>query len=494
MGLLVRTVCASDVLRSQGWRPLIGAAATGIAIGFWAYSFAAHAGERTDGVLRLSGRMRTAAGEPVAGAAVAIQSARPRQGQSRILGFNYDDCLKYAFTDAAGCFSIEGVSGDLLFRLLVKHPDFGHQFVADVDPRGNEPTVTLRPAKLKAIANPANLVWGRVVTPKGDYIAGAIVTPRGYMQGNTGLEGPMEELAQVTVTDQQGRFSIPSTTRVTALHLTVHARGFVPEFFSDVAAGAFEQIVRLRDGFSVHGRVVHDGRPQVGITVGACWSSRHSGSWWGPWQTITGDDGRFTLHHLTPDEELCVYVAMKSVPTSAPPSILLTGADGDEFDLGDLEITAGHRLAGRVTLSTDDPLPVNMRVVVWRDAAYDRTMAPVAADGTFEIDHLPRELLNVSALAFKRGTDDSVFPWPYHLSAENKGLDPLNPQRLVGRLDDDTEITIMLAPGAFKFPERTNTQEESERINRKLGQLRKSPLRGIVEESVEQPVEPSADQ
>ncbi len=428
----------------------------------------------------ITGIVQTADGTRVAGAAVVLAGAERRGQVPKLLAHCYADCLTYAFSDESGEFSFKDVEGEVAYKLLVTHPGYGHDYTRGVGPDFGTVIVTLAPPKLKTIADDANLVWGRVVDSGGKAVAGAIVEPRGYMQGRNGLEGPMDDVAAVTVTDQEGRFAIPSAKRVTALHLVVHARGFASEFFSDVASGAFEQVIRLRRGVTLRGRVVHQGQPQSGIVVGAVWPDRHSGSYFGPWQSITDEGGRFELRNVTPEEEISVYTQMDSVKElGAATEVRLTGAEGDDLDLGDLVIGAGHCLRGRVVVSGARPLPANVRVQVWRTGPYDRTTVPVEADGRFEICDLPSELLHVRVWGFKPGTDETIYPWPFHLSKKNASLDPQNPQHLVGMLAADTAVTIELEPGKFEFPRSPMTAAESQRLVRALRELRQSPIRGI---------------
>ncbi len=80
--------------------------------------------------------------------------------------------------------------------------------------------------------------------------------PAGYQQGDTGMHGPMEKNAEETITNAAGKFRVPSTLKVTGLHLLVRARGFVPQYFDNVPGDHGEQVIRLMRGLTLRGRVV----------------------------------------------------------------------------------------------------------------------------------------------------------------------------------------------------------------------------------------------
>jgi len=63
-------------------------------------------------------------------------------------------------------------------------------------------------------------------------------------------------------------------------------------------------------------------------------------------------------------------------------------------------------------------------------------------DGTFDVYGLPRESISVSL---------SI---PGHrFSEKNKSLDRLNGGNIVGRVDSDTSVEILLEPGNFQRPD-----------------------------------------
>ncbi len=428
----------------------------------------------------LPGTVRTEAGDPIADAAVVISWSYLRGKKLLDWRFSHADCLKYAFTDKSGVFAIPAVEAERTLTMVVAASGYGTKLIADVDPQAKPRTIVLSPPQLQTIERASNDVWGHVVDPEGAPIAGAIIVPRSYLLGDTGFEGRMDTIAETTVTNSDGEFRVPSAIAVSALHLEVSARGFVPQFFKEVSNGGDEQTLTLKRGATLQGRILRDGVPQCGIVVGANVAQRYSGSWNGPWGTLTDRDGRFTLAHVVPDKEVCVFATMESVGgLGAAPQTFVTAADETNIDLGDMRILDGHRLCGRVMVEGDGPLPPNVHIIVWRDGSENRITAPVSSEGEFEIRNVPPEIVMVSARALVEGTERTVWPWPFHLSNKNVSLDPHNPQHLLGLLSEDTEVTILLAPGKFEFPPAPANEGEWKFRKETVERLRKSPLQGV---------------
>ena len=111
------------------------------------------------------------------------------------------------------------------------------------------------------------------------------------------------------------------------------------------------------------------------------------------------------------------------------------GGEGTTTDVGDLPVTQGHRIKGRVLLSDGKALPPKTRLVISREDAWDVQRVFLDQEGRFEISGLPTERysLNVSV----RG---------YRLSPKNHSLDAQNP-RLLGTIDQDIDtLKILLEP------------------------------------------------
>ncbi len=435
-------------------------------------------------IATLTGLLKSDRGDPIAGAAVVISSVELADTNPPVSTFSDEDCLKHVVSDNDGRFTIKNVHGDRRFNLIVARKGYRRNLLTDVDPRKGPLTVVLSPPVLKTIQDEENDVWGRAVDSDGKPIAGAIITPRGYMEGNTGSHGPMEGIAEATITDEQGNFRIASTKRVTALHLEVRTRDFVPQFFNDVHNGLGNGTLTLVRGATLRGRVVHAGQPRSGIAIGVCWERHLSGTWYGPWEAVTGGDGRFVIIHVSPDQPLCLYGKMDSVKEfGAIPAIHVTAADQDDLDLGDISIMPGHQLKGRVTISDGRQLPPHLRVRVYRDGTRDNTTAPLLDDGVFELKSLPDEIIKLSVVALPPGQPRPRLP--FHLSAKNQSLDPQNPQHLIGRLDVDLEIPVLLEPGTFQFPAAPGTNAEADLIRERIGLRRNSRLQGLAVEAID---------
>jgi len=74
---------------------------------------------------------------------------------------------------------------------------------------------------------------------------------------------------------------------------------------------------------------------------------------------------------------------------------LETKDDGQEVDIGDIQLTAAHTLKGRVVLSDGKPIPPDMRVTISADRAWDSQMTEIGTDGCFEFHGLPAGVYEV---------------------------------------------------------------------------------------------------
>ena len=82
----------------------------------------------------LTGSVRDNAGKPVAGATVRVWTASVKNGYSTYCPSCYADCGKRAVTDSEGAFTVNNLSRDLRFQLLIVREGFAPTFVGKVDP------------------------------------------------------------------------------------------------------------------------------------------------------------------------------------------------------------------------------------------------------------------------------------------------------------------------------------------------------------------------
>src|SRR4029077_3691432 len=116
-----------------------------------------------------------------------------------------------AFTDGEGNYTIGGLNPDILFKLLVVKDGYSATFIDQVDPaKGPTPTASL---KTRApIADPSQLVRGRVVDAHGSPVKDAVVEQEGVAwRGPHGIGhqfGPMDWIDLTAVTNRDGEFEI----------------------------------------------------------------------------------------------------------------------------------------------------------------------------------------------------------------------------------------------------------------------------------------------
>lgn len=388
---------------------------------------------RPDLVGRVSGSRK------VPEATVFIFTAGPKVGTSTFCPSCYADCRKSARTDEQGTFKIESLDPQLIFRILVVAKGFAPKFVTKVDPADGPVDVYLQRLNL-ANVTPDRSIRGQVVDAGGKPIVGAVVESYGVRRKNDlGTRwGQLPGVDPLAVTDDQGEFLLSALEPFQGLDVRVEAGTFAKRQFSNLASGTNRHQLTLTEGVTVKGRVVRQGKPLAGISVGVVSADRGVENFTGNFDIGTDTDGRFAFVNLPPNVDYYIYGLMKSLQSygAIPIRRIHVGADGTILDAGDLMVGPSQRLAGRLVCSDNRPVPPATRLLVSREQAWDSTQVQLDEEGRFDVRGLPSEAVSLSARV-----------GGYHISPKNLSLDPLN-SRLVGRMDQDvTNLVFLLDKG-----------------------------------------------
>jgi hypothetical protein len=242
---------------------------------------------------------------------------------------------------------------------------------------------------------------------------------------------------EVAVSDDSGEFVFVTRKPTSVILAKIEAPGFARQTASIAVGGAPAQF-RLVRGAIVRGRLVDRGAPVGGVEVGAVQENRRAGEFLGPLEATTDSDGRFVFWNLPPKMQMFVYGKMDSLGERGEPGLaaVTTTNDGGSTDLGDLPLTATHRIDGRVVLTDGKPVPEKTRITIGREKAWDWVEVEIGRDGRYSARGIPPEPVSISLRV--KG---------YMLSVKNPNLDGMN-NRIVGRVTRDLDgFTLLLDPG-----------------------------------------------
>ena len=349
----------------------------------------------------LSGRVTDNLGQPLENATVMVYHAGVKTGYSTYCPSCYRDCGKRTVTDRTGSFTIKNLDSDLWFELLVFREGYTAAFVERVDPsHGTAEAAALAPRA--PVNDPSRVVRGRVVDQHGRPLRAAVVVPEGVaavLQGRAfSMYGTIKGLEPIAVTDAKGEFELAYSEKATGMMLRVEARGMATKLIA-VPTGAERETITVSDGALIRGRLVNHGKPVAGAEVGLIAQNRGGfldklkvlGN---PYEEIrigTQEDGSFVITNVPTPVDWYVYGKMEAITTlgATDPVKCTTTRDGEEVNVGDIQIIPGHRLRGRITLSDGAALVDGMRVTISADHAWDDQTAVIGHDGHFEFVSLP---------------------------------------------------------------------------------------------------------
>ena len=207
--------------------------------------------------------------------------------------------------------------------------------------------------------------------------------------------------------------------------LNVEGNGVAPRIVPGRKPEANPHTIKMTAGATLTGRLVRDGKPVAGASVGLVQANRSSTTFLGDTSIGTDEHGKFTFLNVHPDEDYFVYGLMGSFKDGGAVAArqVRVGGEGATTDAGDLPVVRGHRIKGQVVLADGKAIPPKTRLMVSREDAWDTRASSSTQTGGFEISGLPTERysLNVSL----RG---------YQMSSKNHSIDSQNP-RSAGRDD-----------------------------------------------------------
>lgn len=354
----------------------------------------------------------------------------------------------------------------LVFRLLAVAEGYTPALLPKpADPSAGPVAFTLTPHDLDKRV-PALILKGRVLDEDGTPIPQAVVEPFGFGKGNSAQFGGLEGFDPLALTNKQGEFRLGVPEKGMTVYVQVNAPFMAPRKFQKLAVGPKPHDLTLTAGVTIRGRLVKDGKPLAGVAVGAAQNNRGVETFVGDFQAATDAKGVFQIRNVPAQDVLSLYGLMNSLREHGAIGVraVKTGKNGSVADVGDLEVTAGHKLSGRVILADGKPVPAGTRVLLSRDEAWDSQQAVVDKDGRFTLTGLPSERFSLTGNV--RG---------YHLSPKNASLDLFNGFKLVGMVREDIKgLNVLLEPGAA--PDRQSNFDA--KTVEEQRQRQEAPLRG----------------
>ncbi len=284
---------------------------------------------------------------------------------------------------------------------------------------------------------PETLLRGRVEDSRGKAVSGAVVQLHGISRGTGSSWGGFDKAA---ITDDDGLFTLREEEPFETADVRVDAPSFAQAtFFGLISGDAVHELV-LNKGVSVSGRVVENGEPVAGVSVGLMGVDR-SIVYVGDFSATTDADGGFLFENIPAETEYHFYGHMRSLQGrgAIPVRKVKTKETGTRLELGDCAVEPGFTIEGRVRMA-DGGSPRGRSIFLGREDAADSLEVVTDADGFFRFTDVPAEQVSVN-----------LREAGHRFSLGNANIDPLNPYQIIGRVvGDKTDLILEIEPGEWR--------------------------------------------
>jgi uncharacterized GH25 family protein len=346
------------------------------------------AANATAGRATADGMVKDAEGRPVPNATVLVYSAGVRTGYSRFCPTCYVDCGKHAMTDATGRFAITGLDDALTFNLLVVRDGYAPKWIPALDPlKGAAAPTTI--AARQFTDDPQRVIRAKVVDAAGTPVPYALVETEGatFVQGGSlsSMFGGFATGDSLAVANENGEFALPVDRPVIKALLRVSGRGKAPMLLN-VNTGLDSKVITVGDGATVHGRLLKDAKPLSNVELALTAIGRMSGTIYPEERVSTDEKGRFAFTNVPSARVWSLTASSESLAGrgAMAPLLLATERDGQEIDLGNVQLQDEVSLAGRVELTDHKSMPEGVRLTL-QPLQGDNQMITLAENGSFKI-------------------------------------------------------------------------------------------------------------
>ncbi len=336
--------------------------------------------------------------QPIGNATVMVYSAGVKTGFDLFCPTCYVDCGKRAATDENGEFRIAGLSGDLIFNLLVVREGFVAKMVKQVDPaQGTAPTTEMK--KRLAPEDASQTVLGKILDATGKPVKDALIAQQDVIFDQGRMFGADDQwIDPISVSNALGEFEMSFSEKAKAMILEVAPRGMAPKMVT-LDTGTGRHRVTVTDGAVVKGRLMNGKTPVANTQLVLSTHSRAGGSVFKDVRIGTNENGEFAISNVPAGRVWDLFPAMNALATmglAAPVTFVATEDDGQEVQAGDIQVKPAHTLRGRIVLSDGSPIPAGMRLSIFADRVPDRQTVDLPPDGTYEFKGLGRGVYSLS--------------------------------------------------------------------------------------------------
>lgn len=363
-----------------------------------------------------------------------VHSAGVRTGYDLACATCYVDCGKRTTTNQDGEFTIGSLSNNLTFNLLVVANGYSVLQLKKVDPlKASGTDAQLK--KRTAPPDPLQTAKGKVVDSFGKPVRDALISQQGLLLENGGrmFGGDDTWIDPIAVSNSEGEFEMAHKQRAKGMVLEITPRGMAPKL-ATLSTGGDRQIVAVRDGATVRGRLVApDGKPVPNAQMVVSTHARMGGMLYRDVAIGTNENGEFVITNVPAGRVWDLFPRMDAMAAkgiSAAPRLLETRDDGQDINMGDIMMKPAHTLKGRIVLADGSPIPDGMRVSLAADRVNDRQVVKLPPDGSFEFrglapgvyilvpavkDHQPKnpdEMIEVLIEGDRAGLSVTLYPKP----------------------------------------------------------------------------------
>jgi hypothetical protein len=338
----------------------------------------------------LAGRVVDFNNRPLAGATVLVSTAAPREGVAVFCPSCYLDCGRTATTDADGQFAFSNLDPSLVFRLVATAGGHRSRVSDRIDPLIDKAQIALE--RLPTDLPPERVVRGRVVDTSGKPIVGAQVEPFGCQTVNRRWWGSLPGVDPVSITNENGEFIITAAEPAEAFDLEVRSPRHAAKRFGLRETGK-EHELAVEDGAMIRGRLLKEGKPVAGVSVGLVQCDRGSENFLGEYRIGTREDGTFELPFVPPNDDFYIYTTMESMKGAGalPLKRVTVGKSGTHVVLGELQVGPAHTLSGRIVKTNGAAFRDPIQLLLSREGAWDSQRVMVSGDGTFRFENVPEQ-------------------------------------------------------------------------------------------------------